>query len=149
MTSFSERLQGRFDGLIRLADVERLRQAMIANTGWYLIEPGVLSPTNEAAMDGITACHHLDKLVTEILRIERGVWSTLIYVQELEDPWIVKIYHPRRAGCGCGSGSDTILPWWVMTRLQPEPIAEWQAVTSCTTEPMQHDQPAAWWRRLW
>ncbi|MBF0425458.1 MAG: hypothetical protein HQL66_06540 [Magnetococcales bacterium] len=138
--SFSQRLGDRFDGMIRLADVELLNAAVERLSDWYLVEPGQALPTT--TVDGIEASRHLAALVAEILREERGVWTTMVYVQSQEDPWLIKVYHPRRAGCGCG-GSGGIQPWWVLTRVPPEPIAAWAEDESCAVAP----PPATWWKR--
>ncbi|MBF0401440.1 MAG: hypothetical protein HQL90_11800 [Magnetococcales bacterium] len=120
--AFAERLTGRFDGMIRQEDARRLAETVALLDGWYLLEPQGSQP--DQPVDGQTARHHLEGLLQEILREERGVWSTMVYVQSQEDPWIIKVFHPRRAGCGCG-GQGGILPWWVLSRLKPEAVAEW------------------------
>ncbi len=122
--SFSERLSGRFNGMIRQEDAQRLAETIAGLDGWYLVEP--LGTPPGQPVDGRTASRHLHDLLQEILLEERGVWSTLVYVQSQEDPWIIKVFHPRRAGCGCG-GQGGILPWWVLSRIEPETVAEWNA----------------------
>ncbi|MEO5363727.1 MAG: hypothetical protein H7838_08900 [Magnetococcus sp. DMHC-8] len=136
--SFAERLAGRFNGMIRQEDARRLAETVAGMDGWYLLEPLEKPPAEP--VDGGTASRHLLGLLQEILTEERGVWSTLVYVQSQDDPWIIKVFHPRRAGCGCG-GQGGILPWWVLSRIPPEPVPEWQPST-CTP-------PArTGWRRL-
>ncbi|WP_130472028.1 hypothetical protein [Candidatus Magnetaquicoccus inordinatus] len=127
--SFAKRLSGRFDGMIRQEDAQRLAHTIANLDGWYLVEPHTDPPAQ--TVDGPTASRHLEQLLEEILREESGVWSTMVYVQNQEDPWIVKVFHPRRAGCGCG-GQGGIVPWWVLSRIKPEQIAEWQPA-SCRT----------------
>ncbi|MBF0190671.1 MAG: hypothetical protein HQL99_05910 [Magnetococcales bacterium] len=120
---FHQRLEGRFDGMIRLADVTALGSAVALCDGWYVLEPRV--PFPEQPVDGREASARLNGMVEEILREERGVWSTMVYVQSAEDPWIIKVFHPRRAGCGCGGGGG-ILPWRVLTRFKPDPVPAWE-----------------------
>ena len=135
--TFSERLNGRFSGMVRQEDANRLASAIAEVDGWYLLEPQG-HPVSEP-VDGQTASHHLQQLLQEILDEERGVWSTLVYVQSQEDPWIIKVFHPRRAGCGCGSQGG-IMPWWILSRFPPEGL-------SCTLE---ESKPVGggWWRTL-
>ncbi|MBF0162412.1 MAG: hypothetical protein HQL88_08995 [Magnetococcales bacterium] len=121
LLTFSERLNGRFNGMIRQEDANRLATRIAAIDGWYLLEPPN-APSTET-VDGPAASRHLQQLLQEILYEERGVWSTLVYVQSQEDPWIIKVFHPRRAGCGCG-GQGGILPWWILSRFPPEGV-EW------------------------
>jgi hypothetical protein len=142
--SFARRLSGRFDGMIRQEDAERLAQTMAGLDGWYLVEPQGALP--QQAVDGATASRHLGELLQEILREERGVWSTLVYVQNQEDPWIVKVFHPRRAGCGCG-GQGGILPWWVLSRIAPEAVAEWQPAACSSANKAGKSSSGAIWKR--
>ncbi|MEO5349674.1 MAG: hypothetical protein H7836_08520 [Magnetococcus sp. YQC-3] len=135
--SFADRLSGRFNGMIRQADARQLVETIATLDGWYLLEP--LGEYPEQPVDGQTASRHLHDLLEEILQEERGVWSTMVYVQSEEDPWIIKVFHPRRAGCGCG-GQGGILPWWVLSRLQPEAVPEWRSA-NCTP-------PVKGWRKF-
>lgn len=139
--SFTQRLDGRFDGMIHQKDAQRLAETMAQMDGWYLLEPQGSFP--EQPVGGVVARQHLDTLLQEILHEEQGVWSTMVYVQSLEDPWIVKVFHPRRAGCGCGGGGE-IIPWWVFSRIKPEPMAAWNASSCATSVP----QKKAWWKKL-
>ncbi|MBF0447402.1 MAG: hypothetical protein HQL67_04290 [Magnetococcales bacterium] len=121
--SFAQRLKGRFSGMVRLADTYQLAADVVERDGWYVVDP--TRPYLELpSVDGETAGCHLEGLMEEILREEKGVWSTLIYVQSMADPQIIKIFHPRRAGCGCG-GQGGIKPWWVLTRIKPDLVPEW------------------------
>ena len=139
--SFSQRLDGRFDGMVRHKDALSLADTMAHLDGWYLMEPTAALP--EQSVQGKAARQHLEALLQEILQEERGVWSTMVYVQSMKDPWIIKVYHPRRAGCGCGAGSD-ITPWWVFSRIKPETVAAWNPQTCAMPEP----QTKAWWKKL-
>ncbi|MBF0187198.1 MAG: hypothetical protein HQL50_04660 [Magnetococcales bacterium] len=147
-TGFSKQLNGRFDGMIRLEDIEQLKEAIALHNDWFLIEPG--EPLPETTISGYRARDELTTLVDEILEEERGVWSTMVYVQSKSDPHIVKVFHPRRAGCGCGAGGG-IKPWRVLTRVQPEPVAEWETADSCTPQSVENETttpPVPLWKRL-
>ncbi|MBF0178419.1 MAG: hypothetical protein HQM03_00170 [Magnetococcales bacterium] len=126
---FHRRLTGRFDGMIRQKDVSTLGDEMARRDGWYVVEPNV--PMPETPVSGAAARRDLDGLVAEILEVERGVWTTMVYAQSFEDPWIIKVFHPRRAGCGCGPGGG-VLPWKVFTRFKPGPVPEWENVQCAT-----------------
>lgn len=139
--AFAQRLNGRFDGMVRQKDAERLAEAVAHWDGWYLVEPQADMP--EQAVEGTVARQHLEGLLQEILREERGVWSTMVYVQSMEDPWIIKIFHPRRAGCGCGGGGDA-LPWWILSRVKPEAGIDWQP-NVCATPSQASGR--VWWKK--
>lgn len=137
--SFSQRLNGRFDGMVRQEDANALADKMAQWDGWYLLNPtwdGPAQPVN-----GESACQHLQGLLREILSEEHGVWSTMVYVQSQEDPWIIKVFHPRRAGCGCG-GQGGVLPWWILSRIQPEPLIDNNPAV-CSI-----NQGKPWWKNI-
>lgn len=138
---FSQRLDGRFDGIIRQQDAYSLVEKLAQWDDWYIVDPQEEPP--EHATGGEEARQHMENLIQEILLEERGVWSTMIYVQSMEDPWIIKVFHPRRAGCGCG-GAGGITPWWVFFRLKPERIEAWQPV-ACTAPP---PKKKPWWKKM-
>jgi hypothetical protein len=131
--TFSERLKGRYSGIVRMADAWHLAAAVLEYDGWYMVDPTNQEHICQAS--GAEVGCHLEELLEEILREEKGVWSTLVYVQDVIDPQIIKIYHPRRAGCGCG-GQGGIVPWWVLTRVKPEIVPEWQQ-ESCGVDSLE------------
>lgn len=147
--TFIQRLSGRFDGMIRLEDVARLEERMASADGWFLVEPG--RPLPECPVDGAHAREHLRVLVEEILTVEQGVWTTMVFAQSMEDPEVVKVYHPRRAGCGCGGGTD-VKPWWVLSRVIPEPVPGWPSANmeTCASGSggTQPQEGLSWWNRL-
>ncbi|MEO5365783.1 MAG: hypothetical protein H7831_05415 [Magnetococcus sp. WYHC-3] len=128
---FHDILQDAFSGVIRLDDLDRLGAVFANGTRWYLVDPEK-DPDSAREVSGPRACQHLNHLVEEILREEKGVWSTMVYAHKHDDPRLIKVFHPRRAGCGCG-GSGGIVPWWVISRVPPAPVPEWQNKTSCAT----------------
>ena len=143
--TFSQRLKGRYNGLVRLADAFHLAATVGDYEGWYLLDP--TSPNKVQQVSGAEVGCHLEELVEEILVEEKGVWSTLIYVQSMEDPQIIKVFHPRRAGCGCG-GQGGIMPWWVLTRVKPEPVPEWQHAQCEQELPQQSSGGFSWIKKL-
>ncbi|MBF0626643.1 MAG: hypothetical protein HQL91_00330 [Magnetococcales bacterium] len=141
---FPQRLEGRFDGMIRLADVATLRNEVERLDGWYVVEPR--QPLPEAPVEGSIVSAQLQDMVEEILREERGVWTTMVYVQSVENPEIIKVFHPRRAGCGCGGGGG-ILPWRVFSRFRPESVPAWDE-GSCATNPGSTAAGKSWLRKF-
>ncbi|MBF0381667.1 MAG: hypothetical protein HQL69_11650 [Magnetococcales bacterium] len=129
-TSFSQRLSGRYSGLVRMADAWRLATTVVEYDDWYIVDPA--NQDSVRSVNGSDLGCYLEELLEEILREEKGVWSTLVYVQELNNPQIIKVFHPRRAGCGCG-GQGGIVPWRVLSRIKPEPVSHWQQ-ESCAVD---------------
>ncbi|MBF0621601.1 MAG: hypothetical protein HQL54_06705 [Magnetococcales bacterium] len=144
---FNALLSGRFDGMVRLQDVDQLKEKITATNGWYVVDPGD-STSNNTPVDGIEARQQLDTMVEEILTEERGIWTTMIYANTIEDPLLIKVFHPRRAGCGCGP-SMGIVPWRVFSRVEPELVPEWQPKESCRlpdNSDKTGEQP--WWKKM-
>ncbi|MBF0284547.1 MAG: hypothetical protein HQL51_08825 [Magnetococcales bacterium] len=137
---FAARLNGRFDGVIRQEQIDELGSAMARSDGWYLVQPG--DPYPAQPVSGSEARCHLEGLVDEILRVEQGTWSTMIYAQSLEAPEIIKVFHPRRAGSSCGSSGQVIRPWRVLTRIPPGPVPDWEA------EAVGETGGRGWWKKL-
>lgn len=139
--SFADRLSGPFDGMVRFKDAQILA-ATLANLGdWYVWQPA--QEFLVETVQGGRAQELMTSLLDEIMQEERGVWTTMVYVQSVEDPWIVKIFHPRRAGCGCGGGGG-IVPWWIFSRIPPQPVPEWNPV-ACSLPPTEK---SPWWKNL-
>ncbi|MBF0107678.1 MAG: hypothetical protein HQL76_00690 [Magnetococcales bacterium] len=121
--TFRERMSGPFDGLVRIDDARSLAMEIAAMGPWHLHEPA--AGDHWQLVDGHHARDHLEGLLDEILREEKGVWTTMVYVQSRENPEVIKVFHPRRAGCGCGGGGG-IVPWWVLSRgIEPETVPGW------------------------
>ncbi|HIJ84103.1 MAG: hypothetical protein HW380_590 [Magnetococcales bacterium] len=130
-SSFADRVNGAFDGLVRIDDARRLAVEIEALGSWYLNEPA--QGDRSEWVDGGRARRHLEGLLEEILREEKGVWTTMVYVQSRENPELIKVFHPRRAGCGCGGGGG-IVPWWILSRVVPESVPGW-GQASCEVVP--------------
>ncbi|MBF0414199.1 MAG: hypothetical protein HQL77_04620 [Magnetococcales bacterium] len=124
--AFRDRISGPFDGLVRLDDARMLAVEMEALGPWYLNEPATGEHSEQ--VDGGRARKHLEYLLDEILKEEKGVWTTMVYVQSRDNPELIKIFHPRRAGCGCGGGGG-IVPWWIISQVEPEAVPGWTQST--------------------
>ncbi len=145
--SFLERLNGRFDGMIRVETLEPLGAAVALHDDWHLVAPDGEEKTRR--INGQEARQTLERMVAEILEEERGVWTTMVYAQSLEEPWIIKVFHPRRAGCGCGEGGG-IIPWRVFSRVTPEPVPGWGGKASCDLPAAESSAKAggSWFSRI-
>ncbi|MBF0423428.1 MAG: hypothetical protein HQL73_10595 [Magnetococcales bacterium] len=129
-SSFRDRMKGSFDGLVRIDDARQLAVEIETFGPWFLNQP--TQGETSAQVSGSQARQHLEGLLEEILKEEKGVWTTMVYVQSRENPEVIKVFHPRRAGCGCGGGGG-IVPWWILSRIAPEAVPGWSA-TACIPE---------------
>nr|CRH06795.1 conserved protein of unknown function [Candidatus Magnetococcus massalia] len=141
---FDERIKGTFDGLFRLEDAQALGVHLEEMGDWYICTPEQLGEQIKPST-GHEARELYETLVAEILKVERGTWSTMVYVQEMHDPALIKVYHPKRSGCGCGSGGG-ILPWYLFSQVEPMVIPEWQkSESSCVAVANTSQEPRKGW----
>ncbi|OSM02176.1 hypothetical protein MAIT1_02277 [Magnetofaba australis IT-1] len=136
--------------MIRIEDVHSLGERMAAFSAWWVCEPLGEEEIVEK-MDGEQAQRLLLSLADEILREEKGVWSTMVYSQRIDDVKIIKVYHPRRAGSSCGGGKSKIAPWWVFVNVEPHAWPEWKPKAEPATPAKAEAMKAAgrtWWKKV-
>lgn len=116
--NFSERMNGRFYGVLQWKDLDALwARVRAAPEGWYAALTGETPP----AAPMLPA--ELDKFITEIdalLHKEHHYdYCGVVYVDEPGEPTILKIFDPYNMGSGCRVGGEPIPPLWVLSRIQP------------------------------
>lgn len=89
--------------------------------------------------DAATVRNFMDRIDVLLRADHRESYCGIVYVDDLEDPRLIKIYDPNNLGSSCGSSKNPIPPGWIMSRVPPDeivaarPAAEsrkrwWQAV---------------------
>ncbi|MEQ1593298.1 MAG: hypothetical protein ABL892_13055 [Thiobacillaceae bacterium] len=121
MKSFAETLNGSLYGVLQWAQWETLcGQLRDSRQSWYFYAVGCGVP------DAPLAGAELDKALTEmdaLLRREHEeTYLGIVYVDDLANPTLVKIYDPNHLGSSCGSCGYTIPPGWVLSLQAPQPI---------------------------
>jgi len=134
---FIETYTGRMSGVLRWAQLDALWQNLNAQDGWYLYEVGAELPLEAISKQG------LKKAVQEIddfLRLEHDAkYCGVVYVDSLENPGLLKIYHPKKMGASCGSSGSTVLPKWTLSRQAPVDLVAWK---------LDKDHKPAWWKQM-
>ena len=106
MKSFAETLNGSLYGVLQWAQWETL--CGHSRQSWYFYAVGCGVP------DAPLAGTELDKALTEmdtLLRSEHEeTYLGIVYVDDLANPTLVKIYDPNHLGSSCGSCGYTIPP---------------------------------------
>jgi hypothetical protein len=91
-----------------------------ADNNWYIYALGEPVPENPVTKD------RLNTFITEIdalLRKEHQEdYCGVVYVDDKDEPSLVKIYDPGNLGIVCGYSDNPPLPGWIVTRLKPEPL---------------------------
>ncbi len=129
---------GGFIGVLRWVQLDSLWQTVLANdSGWYIYFLAETPPTNFAEPARV------QKFVAEVDRLLRTEhdydYCGVVYVDNRDHPRMIKIFDPGNLGSACGPGQSVVLPRWVMSRIQPEPLL--------TSEQIPKGRKR-WWQRL-
>ena len=138
MSAFLDRYQGFLAGVRGWDDLDRLWQTIRQQgKGWYLYAVGESIPESTANPA------ELEKFVgsiDQLLHREHAEdYCGIVYVDDPDQPALVKIYDPNNLGMVCGFSQSPTLPGWVMSLDPPVDL------------PDAFPQVAGrrrWWRRL-
>lgn len=88
--------------------------------GWYLYAIGEPLPAAPASAGRV------DRFVREVdallHRDHREDYCGIVFADDLENPYLIKIYDPHNLGVSCGSSKNPPLPGWIMSRLPPSEL---------------------------
>jgi hypothetical protein len=134
---FLETYTGRMSGVLRWPQLDKLWRNLDANDGWYLYEPGNEIPASPINRDDLQiAIGQMDAFLHQEHNAE---YCGVVYTDELDDPSLLKIYHPKKMGASCGSSGSTVLPKWTLSRHPPVDLVEWA---------LQKDHKPFWWKHM-
>jgi len=116
---FFEKFQGSFSGILRWHQLDELwLQVQSMKKNWYIYQIGEQVPNKPISAEKLTEfIQHLDQL----LRTDHGEdYCGIVYVDNKQQPSLVKIYDPNHLGSSCGSsGAPPPLPGWTISLQQP------------------------------
>lgn len=108
-----------------------------ADNGWYIYAVGEEVPQQPASAEQLNAfVAEIDKLLRQEHQED---YCGIVYVNDRENPSLVKIYDPHHLGSSCGPGWGEVLPGWVLSTLPP--------VALNVTAPIPNNR-RRWWQRL-
>ena len=108
-----------------------------ADSGWYIYAVGTALPQQPSTAEQLTTfIAEIDKLLHNEHDEE---YCGIVYVNDRENPTLIKIYDPNHLGSSCGPGWGEVLPGWVLSTLAP---VELQAAA-----PLPNNR-RRWWQRL-
>ena len=122
METFMTQFNGPLTGLLRWPQWDALTEALRErNDGlWYVYYIGEEVPTAPLAPE------HFERFlreITELLRRDHDEsYLGIVYVDDLAQPTLIKIYDPHNLGASCGSSGRRVLPAWTVSRAQPVDI---------------------------
>jgi len=137
MSDFLTTYSGRMSGVLRWAQLDDIWQNLDASDGWYLYQIGAQLP------DSMINADQLGQSITDIdafLRQQHDAsYCGVVYTDNLSEPTLLKIYHPRKMGASCGSSGSTVLPKWTLSKQPPVDLLEWS---------LAKDEKPAWWKHM-
>jgi hypothetical protein len=116
---FLNAYRGTFTGVLRWPQFDRLWETLQRNAGlgWYLYRPGEFPP--DAPLGVVDMFQALEQIRGEVQSGHREDYCGIVYADSLEQPSLVKIYHPGNLGSSCGFSETPPLPGWIFSRLPP------------------------------
>lgn len=122
-TEFQRLYTGRVWSVLAWDQLTALWQRIDPGAGWYLQAVGVASaPTIIKAADAATVSAFIERIDALLRADHHESYCGIVYVDDLENPRLIKIYDPNNLGSSCGSSKNPPGPGWVMSRMKPDPI---------------------------
>jgi len=139
-TAFIDRYRGYFKNMLKWEELDQLwaRLRETPHKDWYLYAVGETPPQQSA--DSAQLNHFIEQ-IDALLRSEHEEdYCGIVYVDNPDDPTLIKIYDPNNLGSVCGPGfGPPPLPGWVMSLLPPADL------NAAFPPPANRRR---WWQRL-
>lgn len=138
MTEFQRLNTGRLWSVMGWDQLTSLWRRIDPAAGWYLQAVGAgAAPT--VAADATTTSAFIERIDALLRSEHHESYCGIVYVDDSENPRLIKIYDPNNLGSSCGSSKNPPLPGWIMSRVPPEEITPARPVA---------ENRKRWWRGL-
>ncbi len=135
---FRQRLDGRFEGLLRWPQLDELWQRLKqSDSPWYFYQVGSELP--DAPVAGEALSKAIDELDALLRQDHDYDYCGIVYADDPHEPTLIKVYDPNNLGSSCGSSGQRIPPRWILSLDPPEEIVD--------EAPMPGNR-RRWWQRL-
>lgn len=132
-------LYGSFLGMLRWPQLDELWDRLRAQAaGWYIYAVGEAPPQQPADAEQLR--RFIDEIDELLRREHQEDYCGIVYVDNAEQPALVKIFDPNHLGVVCGSSEQPPLPGWILSRMAPTDLDAALPPTG---------QRRRWWQRLW
>lgn len=131
--------RGSFQGVLRWPQLDQLWQTVrnSKHNEWYLYAVGELPPLQVANVDEVD--HFIQELDRLLRREHAEDYCGIVYVDNFQQPSLIKIFDPHNLGTMCGSKGGQPLPAWIISKLKPSDLSQ--------TVPVPHNR-RRWWQQL-
>lgn len=137
MSRYIETYNGRMSGVLRWPQLDALWQTLDTGDGWYLYEVGGDLPDASISDDQLQqAVKEMDAFLREQ---HDEHYCGVVYTDSIQNPSLLKIYHPKKMGASCGSSGAIVLPKWTLSQHPPIDLVEWA---------LERDRKPAWWKHM-
>jgi hypothetical protein len=131
--------KGSFQGVLRWPQLDQLWQTVLADTdsAWYLYAVGEPVPEQPSTA---TQVERFVQEIDALLRKEHAEdYCGIVYVDNFQQPSLIKIFDPNNLGTMCGSKGGQPLPAWLISKLKPIDLPH--------TLPVPRNRQR-WWQQL-
>lgn len=131
--------RGGFQGVLRWPQLDQLWATVLneSQSQWYLYAVGEAPPTQVASSMQV---QQFIQEVDSLLRREHTEdYCGIVYVDNFQQPNLIKIFDPHNLGTMCGSKGMQPLPAWIISKLKPIDLPH--------TVPMPQNR-RRWWQQL-
>ena len=123
MSSYIDKFQGRFIGVMQWDDCNALLENLINNPDdWYLYDTLTQVPTTTISAEVFV--ENINKIKTVLTEEHQERYCGIVYTDDLKTPSFVKIFHPNNLGKTCGSSEHPPIPQWLLSKIPPEDVVE-------------------------
>jgi len=137
-SEFARRYNGYLHGILRWPDLAALWERIrAAPEQWYVVQVGEPLPLDPVPPEKLK--HLVAELDALLRRDHEEDYCGIVYVDDPEQPALVKIFDPHHLGSSCGSSGQVVPPRWVLSRFPPEPIF---------AQPLPSAARRRWWQTL-
>ncbi len=114
--NFIEKFQSKYIGIMNWDDFEDFWLKLKQNAhNWFYYDTELAVPSE--AVVNISA--KLDVIYNTIKDLHKERYCGLVYVDCLQNPLFIKIFHPHNLGRACGSSEEPPLPRWLISKIAP------------------------------
>jgi hypothetical protein len=120
---FIDAYRGYFKNMLKWEELEQLWETLREQSqkGWYLYAVGEIPP--QQAADNAQLSHFIEQIDALLHKEHEEDYCGIVYVDNPEDPTLIKIYDPNNLGSVCGPGfGPPPLPGWVLSLLPPSDL---------------------------